>query len=107
MKTKSIQQEILLMTGTKFSARQWAEKNVEDNKHLSATDKLEDACWNGLLDEMLPELIQKTREGKSLFLWHIRHCKSFLEIELSESAPAIERHFSIDPYFFVPRQILN
>ncbi len=30
MKTKSTQQEILLITGTKFSAREWAEKNVED-----------------------------------------------------------------------------
>ena len=70
MKTKSTQQEILLMTGTKFSAREWAEKNVEDKNKLSATEQLEDACWNGLLDEMLPELVQKTAEGKKLFLWH-------------------------------------
>ena len=54
MKTAPIQQEILLMTGTKFSAREWAEKNVEDQNKLSATEQLEDACWNGLLHEMLP-----------------------------------------------------
>jgi hypothetical protein len=102
MKAQPVQQEILLMTGTKFSEREWAEKLVEDKNKLSATEKLEDACWNGLLDEMLPELAQKTSEGKKLFLWHIRHCKSFLEIELSESSPVIEREFSIDPYFFVP-----
>ena len=107
MKTKSTQQEILLMTGTKFSAREWAEKNVEDKNKLSATEQLEDACWNGLLDEMLPELVQKTAEGKKLFLWHVRHCRSFLEIELSESPTVIEREFSIDPYFFVPGILLN
>ena len=107
MKTQSTQQEILLMTGTKFSEREWAEKIVDDKNKLSATEKLEDACWNGLLDEMLPELVQKTIEGKKLFMWHIRHCRSFLEIELSESSPVIDREFSIDPYFFVPGLILS
>ena len=95
------------MTGTKFSAQEWAEKNVEDKNKLSATEQLEDACWNGLLDEMLPELIQKTTEGKKLFLWHIRHCRSFLGVELSESSPSIECELSIDPYFFVPGLLLN
>ena len=107
MKTISTQQEILLMTGTKFSAREWAEKNVEDKNKFSATEKLEDACWNGLLDEMLPEIIQKSPEGKKLFMWRIRYCQSFLEIELSESSPLIEGEFSIDPYFFVPGLLLN
>ena len=107
MKTISTQQEILLLTGTRFSEREWAEKIVEDKNKLSAIEKLEDACWNGLLDEMLPELVQKTAEGKKLFMWHIRHCRSFLEIELSESSPIIEKEFSIDPYFFVPGILLN
>ena len=95
------------MTGSRFSAREWAEKNVEDKNKFSATEHLEDACWNGLLYEMLPELVQKTTEGKNLFLWHIRHCRSFLGIELSESSPSIEQEFSIDPYFFVPSQNMN
>ena len=107
MKTIATQQEILLMTGTKFSAREWAEKNVEDKNKLSGSDQLENACWNGLLNEMLPEIVEKTIDGKKLFLWHIRHCQSFLEIELSESSPIIEREFSIDPYFFVPGLILS
>lgn len=107
MKARSTQQEILLMTGTKFSEREWAEKLVEDKNKLSAADKLEDACWNGLLDEMLPGIVQKTDEGKKLFLWHIRHYRSFLEIELSESSPVIDCKYSIDPYFFVPGLILS
>lgn len=107
MKPKSIQQEILLITGTKFSERQWAEKLVEDKNNLSAIEKLEEACWNGMLDEMLPEVVEKTIEGKKLFLWHIRQCRSFLEIELSDNSPVIERSSSIDPYFFVPAIILS
>ena len=57
MKTIATQQEILLLTGTKFSSREWAEKNVEDKNKLSATERIEDACWNGLLDELLPEIM--------------------------------------------------
>ena len=95
------------MTGTNFSSRELAEKNVEDQNKLSATEQLEEACWNGLLDEMLPELIQKTTEGKKLFLWHIRHCRSFLGIGLSESPSFIDRESSIDPYLLVPGLILS
>lgn len=107
MKTKSTQQEILLVTGTKFSQREWAEKLVEDKNKLSANEQLEDACWNGMLDEMLPEIIEKDADGKKLYLWHIRQCKSFLEIELSDFSQVVEREFSIDPYLFVSSQLLN
>jgi hypothetical protein len=107
MKTTTTQQEILLMTGTKFSAREWAETNPDAGNKLSPNEQLENACWNGLLDEMLPELIKKTPEGKKLFLWHIRQCRSFLEIEMSETSLMIESEFSIDPYFFVPGLLLN
>lgn len=107
MKAQTTQQEILLLKGTKFSEKEWAEKIVEDKNKLSASEKLEDACWNGLLGEMLPELVQKSEDGKDLFLWHIRHCNSFLEIELSDSSPVIEREFSIDPYLFVPAIFLS
>lgn len=110
MKTQTTQQEILLMTGSKFAAKEWAEKIVDpdsDNNKLSATEKLEEACWNGLLDEMLPEVVEKTEDGKKLFLWHIRHCRSFLGIDLSESSPLIERESSIDPYFFLSLIPLN
>ncbi len=107
MKTISTQQEILLITGSRFSQREWADKNDEGKNKLSATEQLEEACWNGLLDEMLPELILKTTEGKKLFLWHIRHCKFFLEIEFGESEATIERELSIDPYLFCSGLVLS
>ena len=100
MKTKTLQQEILLLTGTKFSATEWAEKKAEDRNILSPSEKLEDACWNGLLYEMLPGIIEKTTDGKKLTLWHIHQCKSFLGIEMSDSTPVIQHQFSIDPYLF-------
>ncbi len=107
MKATFTQQEILLITNNRFSQREWAEKNVEDKNRLSSTEQLEEACWNGLLAEMLPELFEKNTERNKLFLWHIRHCKSFLEIELGECEAAIESKLSIDPYLFFPGLMLS
>ncbi len=108
MQTDFNQQEILLVTTTTFSKRQWCEKeNQESRKSLTQTEHLEQACWNGMLNELLPELIEKSSDGKDLYLWHIRQCKSFLEIELCEKPPSIEDCTSIDPYYFLPTFFMN
>jgi len=108
MKTTTTQQEILLMTNTTFSQRQLCQKDVsEHNKYLSRTEQLEDACWNGLLDEMLPEIVKKSTAGKKLHLRQIKHTKCFLEIELCEYPQRIENEFSIDPYAFLTVAFYN
>lgn len=107
MKTKPINQEILLMTTTTFSKREWCEKNARNNKPSSVNDKLEKACWNGLLDDMLPGIVARSSSGKKLSLWQITHFGSFLELELSESIVKYYEQQSINPYLFVPTLTLN
>ena len=108
MKTNFAQQEILLMTGTSFSARQWCEKNGQDNQNqLSEKEQLEEACWNGLLPEMLPEIYGQTCGETKLYLWQIREALSFIEIELGELPAEKEKYFSIDPYTFLQMQSLS
>ena len=99
MKNNGTQQEILLLTGTSFSQRQLCEK---DEIKQASTDKeqLEEACWNGFIKELLPEIVQKPESGNCLFLWQIRKAESFLEIELCDTHLAIDSHTSIDPYNF-------
>jgi len=102
MKTNSTHQEILLLTGTTFSKTQCVEKDTSaETKNLTQYEQLENACWNGLLDEMLPGIVDITPEGKKLYLWQVRHCALFLEMELCESPREIERASSIDPYSFL------
>ena len=96
------QQEILLMTGTSFSSRQWCEKDgAEDKKMLTEKERLEEACWYGLVKEMLPELFRKVEKDKKLFLWQISEGKSFLELDLGEIPLEKDRFYSIDPYAFL------
>jgi hypothetical protein len=108
MKTNFTQQEILLITGTSFSEREWS-KNDDDGKRKNFTDKdkLEEACWNGLLYEMLPEIFKKSIDGKKLYLWEIKQGASFIDIELGEVPAKKDNYFSIDPYCFLNDKFYN
>ena len=107
MKANSTQQEILIMTGTNFSHRQWSEKEDTANNNLSDKEQLEQACWNGLLQEMLPELCEKPGKNKKLWLWQIKEATSFLELELGEFPETKDNYFSIDPYSFLSTKSYN
>jgi hypothetical protein len=107
MKTNFVQQEILLMTGTSFSQRQCVSKDDQDNHELTEKEHLEEACWNGLLPEMLPEIYGQTCGDTKLYLWQIREAVSFIEIELGELPGEKEKYFSIDPYTFLQMQSLS
>jgi hypothetical protein len=96
MNSDILQQEILLLMGTTFSQRQLCERDPKDNSNLSESERLEEACWSGLLDELLPEIIT----NKKLFLWQIGDTEFSLQIELSEY-PSSEKQFSINPYYFL------
>jgi hypothetical protein len=97
MNTDILQQEILLLTGTTFSQRQLCENDArDDSNHLSETEKFEKACWTGLLNEMLPEIVA----NRKLFIWQIADTEASLHIELSEY-PSKQKEFSINPYYFL------
>ncbi len=95
------------MTGTTFSARQWCEKEAGKQNNLTEKEQLTEACWNGLLQEMLPGIWEQTEENKKLFLWDIKEGKSFIELELGEIPEEKDKHFSIDPYSFMHLQYLS
>src|SRR4051812_30451779 len=107
MKTAIIKQEILLLIAP-FSQKKLCEKDAPNGvRHQSYADQLEEACWNGLLDELLDSIIEKTTSGKRLCLWHIQQEKSFLQIELCDDPQFTERYLSIDPYSFLPMVYQN
>jgi hypothetical protein len=105
---RPIQQEILLVTNSTLSKRQLCGKDaINGLNYLSETEQLEEACWNGLLNEILPGVLRKSSTGKQLSLWQIRHGVSLLEIELSESIPCFEKHYSINANCYLERMFWN
>ncbi|WP_153799875.1 hypothetical protein [Foetidibacter luteolus] len=108
MKNQSIRQEILLMINTSFTQRQWCQKNeIPGSRPLSKAEQLEDACWNGMLYEMLPGLVETSAAGKKLFLWQMKQNKECLEMELGECPGQVDYMFSIDPHYFLAGKICN
>jgi hypothetical protein len=106
MNTNAIQQEIILLTNTTFSQRKWCQKYSNKKGPLSHEEQLEEACWNGMLNELLPEIMERTATGQWLYMWHIRQSKSLI-IDLSEFPVSIEKPLSIDPFFFLQKVLLN
>ena len=108
MKKKSTQQEILLLTRTGFSSRQWC-KNDENGKseNLTSLEMLEEACWNGLIQELLPEIYRAGRGEEKMYLWHVRRISSFLELELGSFPEQIDHYYSINPYSFIMSKSAN
>ena len=108
MKTNTAQQEILLMTGTSFSSRAWCDKEDNgDQNNTSPEERLKQACWNGLLSEMLPEICKPFIGEKKLFLWQVKEAHSFIELDLGEEPGETEKYFSINPYSFLKKQFLS
>jgi hypothetical protein len=107
METNSTQQEILLLTNTSFSRRQWSEKDASDNNSSTDKEQLENACWNGMLKEILPEVFIQAAEGEELFLWQVIEASSFLELELGEHPEVIDKEYSINPYAFLAGKSCN
>ncbi|MDP4151156.1 MAG: hypothetical protein Q8927_04890 [Bacteroidota bacterium] len=105
METNSTQQEILLITGTSFANRGWSRKDEEDDPgRLTDKEQLEEACWNGMLREMLPEICRQPDSDEKLYVWKIREALSFLELDLGGFPTVKDQQHSIDPYCFMTIQ---
>lgn len=109
MNSSTTQQEVLLITGTGFASRQYCEKdNPDASKNLSNNDKLKDACWNGQLKEILPEVFLLSGPEAKLYLWQMREALHFFALEMAEQPSSdIDTYFSIDPYFFLDTRGYN
>jgi hypothetical protein len=108
MSAKNVQIEVLLMTGTAFSSAQLCNKEDITNKdHLTEKEQLGEACWNGLIETILPEIYLQPAGKGILYLWEIKEAGSFLEIELGEFPAPIDRRYSITPHSFFSSLLYN
>src|SRR4026208_1038604 len=104
MKKNIPTQEILLLTASSFADGELCGKDLlNDNsgKRLSPAEKLEEACWNGLLDEFLSNKRAIGKNGNQLFLWKIHVADAFLCVELAQVPRALDHYYSLDPYLFL------
>jgi len=109
MKQKVTNQEILLITGTSFSSRPFSRRNT-DNKEgqdHSTMDDLEKACWDGMLNDLLPELAGDPSNGNRNFIWNIITGAHFLSISMGPCPIPRRNTASINPHFFLSSVLYN
>ena len=103
----NVQQEVLFFTGTTFAQKELKSNDPSVSSQIPFTDQLENAMWNGLLFEMLPELKEETIDQKKIFLWQINNCRAFININLGSSPVPADQQFSVDPYRFSQTTSIN
>jgi hypothetical protein len=100
--------EVLLVTGTSFLSRDLCENGEprRDNQ-ASCHEQLEEACWNGLLPTMLPEIFSAPGVSDRLYIWEIKAAAAFLQLDLGEAPVSVERRFSLIPQSFLSTRYYN
>jgi hypothetical protein len=108
MANNYVQMEVLLMTGTSFLAGNWVSKDANAvDRNYTEIEQLQDACWNGLVKTMLPEVWIEPPNGGILFLWEVTGAKSFLQLEIGEIPLPIDPRLSLKPSYFLSFQVYN
>lgn len=96
METKITCQEVLIMQHSRFFSKELEDRNEEaESQKLSPTERLAEACWNGLISVALPEIMSP------LSLTGVNEADEFLELRFSEPYQNPEKEFSINPYAFM------
>ena len=105
MKPQTIHQEVLIFTNTTLSQKVLCKKN-SSNKNSSAIEELEEACWDGLLNELVPEIVPSTLQPK-MVIWGVHAGKFYLLIDLADSPGITESILSIDPHLLLSEINMN
>lgn len=107
MKSKNIQQEILVFTKTSF-VQKAINGNMRNNNKGYPVEKLEKALWNGMLKEMLPELmLPKEKRRSKISIWQISTGEFSLLIEMAEAPDIVQYSRSINPFLFLSKPKMN
>jgi hypothetical protein len=107
MKSQITNQEVLLFTHTSFAKRELCERdNAGRNETKNSADKLEKACWSGLLPEMLPDIFN-WNDQKNMYVWEVNQANQFIHITLGSAPCSPDYVTSINPYFFHQGKVYN
>jgi hypothetical protein len=95
MKPQPVHQEVLIFKNTTLSQQALCIKN-SSNQNNSNIEDLAEAFWDGLLNELVPEVMPSTRNRK-MVIWGVYAGEFYLLIDLAEIPGNTESAFSIDP----------
>ena len=105
MKPQRVHQEVLIFTTTSLSQRTLYKKNGSQNNR-SAIEEMEEAFWDGLLSELVPEIMPSTQDEK-MVIWGVYAGEFYLLIDLANSPGIPASGFTIDPNLLLSVMNMN
>src|SRR4030095_3817721 len=105
MKQQHVHQEVLIFTNTTLSQKATCRKN-SSNKNSPAIEELEEAIWDGLLNELVPEIMPSTLHPK-MIIWGVHAGKFSLLIDLANTPGITEAIYCISPHLFLSKINMN
>ena len=105
MKLQHVHQEVSIFTNTTLSQQAICRKN-SNNNNWSAVGELEEATWDGLLYELVPEIIPSIRHPK-MIIWGVHAGKFYLLIDLADTPGITEAIYCIAPHLFSSKINMN
>ena len=106
IKQQTTNHEVLFFTNTRFSKKQFCE-NKCNGVDPSALSQLENACWNGMVFEILPDIIKSSSAKKDSYTWEVIPAKNFIEVKIGAVPYTVENSISLNPYLFLSIKNLN
>jgi len=106
MKPNSTNHEVLLLTGTRFSKKQLCEKDSQQPE-VSLTGQLQKACWNGLIFEILPDILEYAADKNGMYTWEVTAAEHFIDVKIGAAPYSVEYGMSVNPYFFLLEKNFN
>lgn len=89
-------QEILIAHSSNFFSREFfLNERTDSYENLTPIEQLTEACWSGILSEILPEITTR------LHLSQINEGNKFLNVCLGNEEERSSVAFSVNPYFFL------
>lgn len=108
MKNFTTNQEILLLSNSRFFQRDWCALNSnKKDKQLSQKEQLIQLCWNGMLKEIIPEILENESGEKQLTLWEINESGNMLDLRFGDIDVEMNDEWSINPYVYLTFAIAN
>src|SRR5688500_12689768 len=89
-------QEVLIFTNTTLSQKALCRKR-SSNKNRSAIEQLVEAFWDGLLNELVLEIMPSTMHPE-MVIWGVHAGEFSLLIDLGDRSGIGESVLSIDPH---------
>ena len=68
---------------------------------IPVMEELEKACWDGMLQEMFPELFEKSVQRNNNYVWNTASGVNFLCVQMAPCPLPVEKETSIVPYYFL------